>query len=131
MLGRIKIGDDGYGPSVLIATALNHSPAEYVPRPSICLLYRPTSNLGRNRIEQNGGAWSSSVACDRDLEGVVAKWKRGGYGDSWWKIRNPSHMQYEGRHELFEKHAAAVGWAGSRAATLMAALRVDKQSLFV
>jgi bifunctional non-homologous end joining protein LigD len=47
------------------------------------------------------------LACDRDLEGIVAKWSRGTYqcdgrGTSWLKIKNPRYSQLEGRRELFE-----------------------------
>jgi bifunctional non-homologous end joining protein LigD len=46
------------------------------------------------------------VACDRDLEGIVGKWKGGSYSTdgrstSWVKIKNPVYSQMEGRHELF------------------------------
>jgi len=37
------------------------------------------------------------LACQRDLEGIVAKRKAGAYGESWFKIRNPVYSQYEGR----------------------------------
>ncbi len=63
-----------------------------------CVLYA-------DHIEQRG-VELFRLACDRDLEGVVAKWKYGAYGQSWWKIRNPNYSQYEGRHEMFEKRAA-------------------------
>ena len=48
------------------------------------------------------------LACERDLEGIVAKWARGSYqcdgrGTSWLKIKNPEYSQAEGRHELFER----------------------------
>jgi ATP-dependent DNA ligase len=38
------------------------------------------------------------VACDRDLEGIVAKWSRGTYqtdarATSWLKIKNPEYSQ--------------------------------------
>jgi bifunctional non-homologous end joining protein LigD len=46
------------------------------------------------------------LACELDLEGIVAKRKVGAYGDSWFKIRNPVYSQYEGRRELFEKKYA-------------------------
>jgi hypothetical protein len=42
------------------------------------------------------------------LKGIVAKRRYGGYGDSWWKIRNPNYTQYEGRNELFEKRVGAA-----------------------
>jgi bifunctional non-homologous end joining protein LigD len=48
-----------------------------------------------------------SIACNQDLEGIVAKWKRGTYqsagATSWLKIKNPDYSQAVGRHELFEK----------------------------
>ena len=47
------------------------------------------------------------LACERDLEGIVAKWANGSYqtdgqGTSRLKIKNPHYSQAEGRHELFE-----------------------------
>jgi bifunctional non-homologous end joining protein LigD len=47
------------------------------------------------------------AACDRDLEGIVAKWTRGVYqadgrGTSWLKIKNARYTQAAGRRELFE-----------------------------
>ena len=44
------------------------------------------------------------LACEQDLEGIVAKLKRGTYGEGWFKI--PKYSQYEGRRELFEKKRA-------------------------
>jgi ATP-dependent DNA ligase len=47
-----------------------------------------------------------SVACDNDLEGIVAKRKFDPYLPnlaSWLKIRNTSYSQWEGRQELFER----------------------------
>jgi ATP-dependent DNA ligase len=46
------------------------------------------------------------LACERDLEGIVAKWANGTYqcdgrGTSWLKIKNPAYSQIEGRRELF------------------------------
>ena len=46
------------------------------------------------------------LACERDLEGIVAKWSKGTYqcdgrGTSWLKIKNPEYRQAGGRHELF------------------------------
>jgi len=49
------------------------------------------------------------LACEQDLEGIVAKLKHGAYGEGWFKIRNPRYSQYEGRRELFEKRHAAAG----------------------
>jgi bifunctional non-homologous end joining protein LigD len=47
-----------------------------------------------------------AVVCARDLEGVVAKWKRGPYHSdglttSWLKIRNADYSQMQGRSDLF------------------------------
>jgi bifunctional non-homologous end joining protein LigD len=42
------------------------------------------------------------LACEQDLEGIVAKAKHAAYGEKWFKIRNPGYSQYEGRRELFE-----------------------------
>ena len=44
--------------------------------------------------------------CARDLEGIVAKRKRGIYkhdGNGWLKIKNRSYSQAEGRHELLTR----------------------------
>jgi ATP-dependent DNA ligase len=48
------------------------------------------------------------LACDEDLEGIVAKWTGGPYqtdgaSTSWFKIRNPTYTQAEVRRELFEQ----------------------------
>ena len=46
------------------------------------------------------------VACEHDLEAIVAKWKDGTYTSgprtSWLKIRNPHYSQWENRREVFE-----------------------------
>ena len=52
------------------------------------------------------GARPYELACEHDLEGIVAKWTRGTYqddgrGTSWLKIKNPDYSQMEGRHQLF------------------------------
>jgi bifunctional non-homologous end joining protein LigD len=44
--------------------------------------------------------------CARDLEGIVAKRKRGVYknnGLGWKKIKNPKYSRAEGRHDLFAR----------------------------
>jgi hypothetical protein len=48
------------------------------------------------------------LACQRDLEGIVAKYGRGVYQTnhaitSWLKIKNPNYSQAERRAELFEQ----------------------------
>jgi hypothetical protein len=57
------------------------------------------------------------VSCERDLEGIVAKWSKGTYqsdgrATSWLKIKNPAYSQMEGRHELFATKRA--GWRSHR-----------------
>jgi ATP-dependent DNA ligase len=47
------------------------------------------------------------LACEQDLEWIVAKAKHSAYGEKWFKIRNPRYSQYEGRRELFERRAGA------------------------
>ena len=51
------------------------------------------------------------VACERDLEGIVAKWARGTYrthgrATSWVKIKNLDYTQMRDRHELFAVRGA-------------------------
>ena len=51
------------------------------------------------------------LACELDLEGIVAKRKDGKYTPeetSWVKIKNPHYSQAEGRKELFESRAGRV-----------------------
>jgi ATP-dependent DNA ligase len=48
------------------------------------------------------------VVCDRDLEGIVAKYANGKYqsdgrSTSWLKIKHAGYSQMEGRQELFEQ----------------------------
>jgi ATP-dependent DNA ligase len=47
------------------------------------------------------------LTCDHDLEGVVAKRLKDGYGPSvrWLKIKNPGYSQNEGRREFFDRSA--------------------------
>lgn len=60
------------------------------------------------------------LACEHDLEGIIAKPKNSPYlavnGESpWIKIRNPQYSQIIGRDELFEKSEPAVDardWEG-------------------
>ena len=63
------------------------------------MLLEPIERRGRRMFE---------LACERDLEGIVAKWSKGSYqcdgrGTSWLKIKNPDYSQAEGRHELFDE----------------------------
>jgi bifunctional non-homologous end joining protein LigD len=45
------------------------------------------------------------AACRLDLEGIVAKRKADPYSEetAWYKIKNPTYTQAEGRRELFER----------------------------
>jgi bifunctional non-homologous end joining protein LigD len=54
------------------------------------------------------------LACERDLEGVVAKHRLSHYtnersNQSWFKIRNRRYSQMIGRDELFERRYEAAG----------------------
>jgi bifunctional non-homologous end joining protein LigD len=62
--------------------------------------------LFANHIER-GGCALFELACERDLEGIVAKRRDAAYGDDWFKIRNPNYSQFEGRRELFEKRVGS------------------------
>lgn len=51
------------------------------------------------------------VVCQCDLEGIVAKWRRGEYvagreASTWFKVRNPAYSQREGRPELLQRTRA-------------------------
>jgi ATP-dependent DNA ligase len=48
------------------------------------------------------------AACERDLDGIVAKWAKGRYHTdgvhtSWIKIKNPTYSYMTGRRELFDR----------------------------
>src|SRR6185369_9250296 len=70
------------------------------------------ANLARTlycqHIEGNGRALFD-LACEHDLEGIVAKWKHGAYTGgreetSWVKIRNGGYSQWgEERERMFER----------------------------
>ena len=54
------------------------------------------------------------VTCERDLEGIVAKWAHGTYqtdgrSTSWLKLWNPAYTQKDGRHELFATRQTLEG----------------------
>ena len=51
------------------------------------------------------------VVCERDLEGIVGKWRHGRYQTdgrrtSWVKIKNPDYTQMRDRYELFAARGA-------------------------
>jgi hypothetical protein len=61
------------------------------------------------------------LMCAHDLEGVVAKRLKDGYGwrVRWLTIRNPGYSQNEGRRELFDRSAGGRRpggdeWRGQR-----------------
>ncbi len=49
------------------------------------------------------------LTVERDLEGIVGKWKRGAYKEgektSWVKIKNAHYSQIVGRDKLFERRS--------------------------
>jgi bifunctional non-homologous end joining protein LigD len=60
--------------------------------------------LYAHHILANGVALFEEI-CSRDLEGIIAKRKRGVYrddGKDWLKIKNPKYSRAEGRHELLK-----------------------------
>lgn len=67
----------------------------------------PASVGAFNRIPcfEEEGRELFEVACRLDLEGIVAKRKDDPYAaeSAWYKIKNPSYTQAEGRRELFER----------------------------
>lgn len=68
------------------------------------------------------------VACERDLEGIVAKWASGSYttdgrSTSWLKMKNPTYSQAKGRHELFDRRTIEGGTRRRSAAHPLLALR--------
>jgi ATP-dependent DNA ligase len=73
------------------------------------IMPRPEVNarlLYHDHIDGRGIALFDDVR-EKDLEGVVAKWKRGRYHSdaqttSWFKIRNLDYSQIEGRREVFD-----------------------------
>lgn len=69
---------------------------------------QPSVMLYAKHIERHGIEFFR-LACEQDLEGIVAKLKHAAYGEGWFKIRNPHYSQYEGRRELFEKRVKAIG----------------------
>jgi bifunctional non-homologous end joining protein LigD len=61
--------------------------------------------LFAHHIVANGVGFFEEI-CARDLDGIVAKRKRGVYrddGKDWLKIKNPNYSRAEGRHELLKR----------------------------
>ena len=67
----------------------------------------PASVGALNRLPcfEEEGRELFEAACGLDLEGIVAKRKADLYGPKtiWYKIKNPTYTQAEGRGELFER----------------------------
>jgi hypothetical protein len=57
---------------------------------------QPSVLLYASLIE-GAGVEFFGLACERDLEGIVAKLKHGAYGEHWYKTRNPRYPHYKGR----------------------------------
>lgn len=77
-----------------------------VPPSSACLLYV-------DHVEEHGERLFE-LACERDLEGIVAKHRQSRYvaedgNPAWIKIRNGRYSQLIGRDELFERRYEAQG----------------------
>jgi bifunctional non-homologous end joining protein LigD len=65
----------------------------------------PAGPLSRVPCFEQEGLELFDASCRLDLEGIVAKRKADGYGPdtTWFKIKNPTYTQAEGRRELFER----------------------------
>jgi bifunctional non-homologous end joining protein LigD len=63
--------------------------------------------LNRVPCFEHEGLELFQAACMLDLEGIVAKRKGDGYATdtAWYKIKNPTYTQAEGRRELFERRS--------------------------
>jgi bifunctional non-homologous end joining protein LigD len=68
----------------------------------------PASGGALNRVPcfKSEGRELFEASCRLDLEGIVAKRKTEPYSPktSWYKIKNPTYTQAEGRRELFERN---------------------------
>ena len=74
----------------------------------------------QGRICRGCGKALFEAACEHDLEGIVAKHKRGAYVSernetTWFKIRNRCYSQWDGRNEMFDRPheprpAEIAGW---------------------
>jgi bifunctional non-homologous end joining protein LigD len=74
---------------------------------------QPSVMLYAVHIERNGIEFFR-LACEQDLEGIVAKVRHGAYGEKWFKIRNPAYSQYEGRRELYDSRQRTTASETSR-----------------
>jgi ATP-dependent DNA ligase len=87
------------------------------------LIPKQQSNLLYCDHVEEHGQELFTLACEHDLEGIVAKRKSSPYlvGDgttTWIKIRNANYSQIAGRDELFNRNnkrrqeQASDGWSG-------------------
>jgi len=72
---------------------------------------QPSRLLYSDHIHEQGGKLFGLV-CQRDLEGIVAKWAHGlylcdGHTTNWVKVKNPAYSQIVGRDELFAHRGLA------------------------
>jgi hypothetical protein len=59
------------------------------------------------------------LACERDLEGIVAKWARGSYqcdgrATSWLKVKNPDYSRWKGGTSCSQQSALSGADADER-----------------
>jgi ATP-dependent DNA ligase len=69
---------------------------------------QPAPVLYADHFERHGVNLFRAV-CERDLEGIVAKYKHGLYTaeeTTWVKIKNQRYRQAKGRHDFFQGYAA-------------------------
>jgi bifunctional non-homologous end joining protein LigD len=79
-------------------TERKHRPRSILPKRSEYIIYC-------DHVERDGESLFQ-LACEQDLEGIVAKRKSDPYfpgHTKWLKIRNTAYSQWEGREELFER----------------------------
>jgi hypothetical protein len=73
-------------------------------------------NDGVSRSVELGSEGLLRLACEHDLEGIVAKQKFASYlpeqQTTWMKIRNRSYSQWVGCQELFERERSGHPHAG-------------------
>ena len=67
----------------------------------------PSSQMPHRPHIEGDGEGLFRLACENDLEGIVAKQKCSPYlpkqETTWFKIRNRNYSQWAGREELFER----------------------------
>jgi bifunctional non-homologous end joining protein LigD len=125
--GRPNFGDLFYrhGDPIFVAFDLLHASGQetrHLPladrKAELRRVLRPRmrSILYCSHVERDGEDLFK-LACQHDLEGIVAKHRFGPYlggreETTWFKIRNRSYSQWDGRNEMFERRHEPVlaGW---------------------